>query len=465
MTANVHPTSNDLLTAAQDPGGATWTLEHLEECLACRVRLSRIREAAGLEPARADSLQRIVQASTPLPDLLASIVTGNQDETPQPNEIWRVGRSEALLVWVRKVFEDGAVDVVPLVLDVDLADQESVIVDAELTPLATETAAMVALRTHVHIDSFLNQIGSVDISAAVNEVMTAVREGRRPSGVRVGAPIADDDDQRLEYRQALRDLLGELTPSVWLVAHESSDDDTATDTTTEQTPGQSPHGLDAIESHLDERLSGLRFREVEQQHVAVDGSVHLTSLRMIVCLDTTVLIAILDGPNLSEFPEITAIVAACQELTLTEPVVDAVVIAMPDGDWQALLLTRAHMRPAVELPGGKLKGPIVTLEGYGLVDTVCKYFEGIVTAWEVTEPVSDRIGMSDLHQTAAKHARASIEEITKAGKRAHQPAKQAGWQGLSDEFGEQVARFIVAIASDTSIEDAMTELGLETLDD
>lgn len=463
MTANVHPTSNDLLTTAQDPGGATWTLEHLEECLACRVRLSRIREAAGLEPARSDSLQRIVQASTPLPDLLTSIVADSQDRTPQPNDIWRVGRSEALLVWVRKVFEDGAVDVVPLVLDVDLADQESVIVDAELTPLATETAAMVALRTHVHIDSFLNRVGSVDIRAAVNEVMTAVREGRRPSGVRVGPPIVDDDDQRLEYRQALRDLLGVLTPSVWLEAHESFDEDT--DTATEQTPGQSPHGLDTIESHLDERLSGLQLREVEQQRVTVDGSVHLTSLRMITCLDTTVLIAILDGRDLSKFPEITAIAEACQELTHTEPIVDAVVVAIPVGDWQAVLFTRAHMRPAVELPGGTLKGPIATLEGYGLVDTVCKYFEGVVTAWEVTEPVSDRIGMSDLHQTAARHARASIEEITEAGKRAHQPAKQAGWQSLSDTFGEQVARFIVAIASDTSIEDAMTELGLETLDD
>jgi hypothetical protein len=184
-----------------------------------------------------------------------------------------------------------------------------------------------------------------------------------------------------------------------------------------------------------------------------------------VYLETTVLIAILDGPNLSEYPETAAVAEACQELAHAESIVDAVVVAIPDDDWQAVLFTRAHMRPAVELPGGKLKGPIATLEGYGLVDTVCKYFEGVVTAWEVTEPVSDRIGMSDLHQTAAKHARASIEEIAEAGKRAHQPAKQAGWQSLSDEFGERVAGFIVAIASGTGVEDAVTELGLETLDD
>ena len=83
-------------------------LEHLDGCLACRVRMSRIRRATGLGPASANSLQRMVEASTPLPEILANVVSSGQGEEPEPNDIWRVGRDEALLVWVRSVFGETA---------------------------------------------------------------------------------------------------------------------------------------------------------------------------------------------------------------------------------------------------------------------------------------------------------------------------------------------------------------------
>src|SRR5258708_21005113 len=107
MTANVHPSSDELLTALREPDQATSTLGHLDLCLACRIRLSRIRHAAGLGPASADSLQRIVEASTPLPEVLANVVSHGRDEEPQPNDIWRVRRGEALLGGVRDGFPDG----------------------------------------------------------------------------------------------------------------------------------------------------------------------------------------------------------------------------------------------------------------------------------------------------------------------------------------------------------------------
>jgi DNA-binding SARP family transcriptional activator/tetratricopeptide (TPR) repeat protein len=225
-TANTHPTSSELQAVLHEPDRAASTLEHLGECMACRIRLSRIRRTPGPVPVSADSLQRIIKASTPLPDVLADIVSGDPGGEPQPNEIWRVGRREALLVWVRQVFEDGVVDVIPLVLDTELADRESVVIGADATPLATETAAMLSLRTYIHFGAFLNRVATLDIRKDVTEVMTAVQEGRRPAGVRVGPSIDADDDQRLEYRQALRDLLAELSPSTWLEAQ----DDTAHNT-------------------------------------------------------------------------------------------------------------------------------------------------------------------------------------------------------------------------------------------
>src|ERR1051326_1403980 len=113
MTAHVHPSSGELLAALEEPDRATNTLEHVDECLACRVRLARLRAAPGLAPANDDIFQRLVQASTPLPAAIAGLVAASPDAEPGPNEIWRVGQAEAPLVWVRRVFDDGIAEGVP----------------------------------------------------------------------------------------------------------------------------------------------------------------------------------------------------------------------------------------------------------------------------------------------------------------------------------------------------------------
>lgn len=464
MTTNIHPLSSELLAALREPDKSASTLEHLKECLACRVRLSRIRRASDPGPASADGLQRIVEASTPLPEVLADMVSGGQDGEPQPNEIWRVGRSEALLVWVRKVFEDGVADVIPLVLDVELADQESVLVCADATPFGTETAAMVSLRTHVHIGGFLNRVGFLDIGKDVTEVMTAVREGRRPSGIGVGPPIDDDDDQRLEYRQALRDLLAELSPSAWLAAHEDPGAG-AEQGASAPTANRSSDEIHAIKTELSERLPGVRCRNLEPHIVTVDAAIYAKSVLNVVYLDTAILVVTLHGGSLTSFPETEAVAAACQKLTPIEMDVEAVAVAIPRGDWKALLFSRAHMRSAVELPRGDYTGPRATLEGYGLVDTLCKHLEGAVPAWEVTEPASTRIGRTDFYQIAIRHASTAIRRITSEGKRARQVAKRTAWASLPGELDERVARFIVAVVNKEPVEDALAELILETHDD
>jgi hypothetical protein len=463
MTANVHPTSGELLAALHEPDRGAATLGHLDVCLACRVRLSRIRAASGFAPPSADGLQRIVEASTPLPDVLADILSNEQDGQPQPNEIWRVGRSEALLVWVRQVFDDGVADVIPLVLDVELADQESVLVSANATPLATEIAVIVPLRTHIHLGAFLNRVGSLDIGKDVAEVMAAVREGRRPSGVRVGPPIDEGDDQRLEYRQALRDLLAELSPSAWLETQDEAG--CSEQRASEPTVNRSLDEIDIIEMELGERLPGAQCRRLEPHTITVDAAIQATSVLKVVYLDTAVLVATLHGANLTAFPELVAVAAACQKLGLIETDIDAVAVTIPRNDWQALLFTTSYMRGAIELPTGVHTGPSATLEGYGLVDTLYKHLEGALPAWEITESAGNYIGRADVHQIAQRHASASIAQITVEGKRAHQTAKKTAWTSLPDELEERVAKFVVAIVNKKSMDDAWAELALEIPDD
>lgn len=464
MTANVHPSSSELHVALHEPAEAAKTLEHLSECLACRVRMSRIRHAA--EPAlpSVDSLQRIVDASTPMPDVVADRILADGDELPEPNEIWRVGRSEALLVWVRRIFDDGVADVVPLVLDVDLADRESVLIAADATPLAAETAAMVSLRTHIATDAFLNRLGSVDISKDVTEVMTAIREGRRPSGVRVGPPIDDDNDQRLEYRQVLRDLLAELTPSAWL-AVENDGDESARRAGSAKDSGRSPRTTDEIKAELEERLPHSQCRLVAPNSVTVDGGARVTSHLRVDYLDTAVLVVIVHSDDVRAFVDVGAMAAACQQMTLIEMDADAVAVSLLKDDWPTVLFKAAHMRDAFELPSGANVGPTATLEGYGVVDTICKHLEGARIAWEITQRASNQIQRTDLHRIATGHAGASIGRLTTEGRRARQTAKRTAWTNLPEDLEERATRFVVALVANDTIDDAMTELGLDMSDD
>jgi hypothetical protein len=443
MTANIHPTSGDLVTAVTEPDRAAATLGHTEGCVACRVRLLRLRRDLGFEPLEDDSLERILAASTPLPGGLGALVLAERQGDPQSGEIWRIGSAEALLVWVRRVFDDGVADVIPLVLDVELADQETVLVGADATPLASELAAMTALRTHVHFGAFLNRIGYLDIGKEVNEVMTAVVEGRRPSGVRVGPPIDDDDDRRIEYRQALRDLLADFAPSVWAEAH----------------PEHIEESTESVKSRLGERIGGLDIRDAAAKVVVTSEGVRVSTLMKITCLTTAVLVVTLDDA----FPELADLVEACEELADQEIDSDAVAVTVPGDGWDTVLFTRAHLRSAIGLPNGALTGPTVTLDGHNLVEILVKFFDGITNLWDVTEPIADQLKQRNVHQMATKHAKSALEQVSQAGARAHQGPKKQAWQALPAELCGQVARFVEAIVGDEPVDEALRELGLGEL--
>ncbi|MFD6662546.1 hypothetical protein ACFWDK_09275 [Micromonospora chalcea] len=464
MTLHVHPSSSELLAAIHEPDRAPLVLEHVDDCLACRVRLSRLREAAEPEPTDQRTFQRIMAASTPLPDI-GRLVTESTNEQPEPNQVWRIGRDEALLAWVRRVFDDGVAEVIPLVLDIELADQQSVLIRADATPVATEMAALVALRTHIHVGAFLNPIGELDISREVTEIMTAVQEGRRPSGIPVGPPIEDDDDQRLEYRQALRDLLAPLSPSAWLDGDadpEPSSQEAAADKPTESTGGE----LGYIKEQLSERLRGILIVDSSPLTVAVGTSARATRILNVTYLDATVIVAQLrvDDEDAAE-PDNASLAQACASFLECEPGADAVAVAVSQEGWPTRLFPSSYLRTAYQLPAGVVTGPEPSLTGLGLVDTLCKHLDGSSRAWELLdEPVHFKIGTKSIRQVAIGHAVSSIEKITRDGKRAVQVAKKTAWQSLPEDLDQRVANFVAAAAGN-DVSEALADLLGELPDD
>jgi hypothetical protein len=184
---------------------------HLEECVACRVRAARLWHAAAPGEPGCEAVSRILAASAPGPALPGGAAGPRSAGPPRPGELWRAGRGEALLVWVRRVLP-GAVDVLPVVLDVELADQESLLLPAGSTPLGVPLAVLAGVRAHVGPSALLRRVGFAAIAGQVREVMAAAMEGRPPACVEAGPPVTTAADQRIEYRQVIADLLADLAP-------------------------------------------------------------------------------------------------------------------------------------------------------------------------------------------------------------------------------------------------------------
>ena len=446
MNFHGHPSALALAASQDESEEAVAVREHLAVCLICRVRAGRLRHMTAPGSPSDDAVARILQASAPEPSILARLTTTHEEGPPRPGELWRVGRDEALLVWVRRVFADTA-DVVPAVLDIELADRESVIVPAHATPLGMPLALLTGVRGHVGMPAFLEHLGSIDVSAEVHEVMAAGREGRAPLGVDVGLPIESDDDQRIEYRQVVADLLSDLAPSRWPgpIADEvpESDYDELCGLLSQELPGW----------HYGTLVSAVPFRPVPAY-----GATSLWTCARVTYLDTSVIVAMLDGALLEEALLVAALATACLEVVRLEPDADAIAVAGKTSGWPTAVLGVPQLRTAFETPSGGHVPPRLKVEPLPVVDALAKFLDTQVTAWEEIEPAMPKVQNLDFGELALEAANEAVNAVTAEGRRARTPAKQQAWTNLAEDLGPRIAASIVSITTDEPADAVLDDL-------
>jgi hypothetical protein len=446
MTINDHPSALALAASQGESEESGIVRQHLAVCLLCRVRAGRLRHMTAPGSPSDDAVARILQASAPGPSVLARLTSTHDEGPPCPGELWRVGRDEALLVWVRRVFADTA-DVVPAVLDIELADQESVVVPAHVTPLGMPLALLTGVRGHVGMPAFLERLGSIDVSAEVQEAIAASRDGRAPQGVDVGLPIESDDDQRVEYRQVIADLLSDLAPSRWpsLIADEDPEPDY------DQLCG-------LLSQELPSRHYGTLVSAVPFRPVLAYGATSLWTCARVAYLDTSVIVAILDGARVEEALLVAALATACLEVVRLEPDADAIAVAGTSSGWPTAVLGVPQLRTAFETPSGGQVPPRLTVEPLPVVDALAKFLDTQVTAWEVTEPTAPKLQNLDFGQLALEAAIEAVNAVAAEGRRARTPAKQEAWTNLADDLGSRIAASIISITTDEAAEAVLDEL-------
>jgi hypothetical protein len=427
MSVYDHPSTLQLAGHAADPAIG----QHLAACVACRVRAARLwHELAPGEPAD-DAVARILEASSPGPAILASFSAERDAGPPRPGDIWRIGRDEPILGWVRQVFGD-AIDIIPVVLDIELADQESVFLPPESTPLGMPLALLTGIRGHVGPRALLQRIGYVHAFAAVKEVMAAARDGRMPNGVAVGPPIASDDDQRVEYRQVVADLLADLAPDTW---------------TDDGPPGSELTEL--LSAELSLLNSSAQVRPISLHREPVSTAISLFPCARVTYLDTSLTVAALAGASLEEvLRSPSALAGACLNVARLEPDAGAIAVTgrVPGGlDWSAVVLKVADLRAAYETPTGRKMAPRIAREPLPVIDAVMKYLDGQAPAWEVTEPVTTRIDGIDIAGLAGRSAADAVANVRVQYRRARTPAKKSAGDRLPGDLAARLADGIEAI--------------------
>jgi hypothetical protein len=446
VAAHDHPTAQQLQehAAGRTRSGLAWIGEHLTGCVACRVWAVRAAAASDDPPAQ-NVLARLVSAAPRLPEPVRQCLAAPSDGAPQPGELWRASRDNALLVWIRRVL-DGAIAVVPAVLDTDLADEQSVLVDAEYSPVGEPLALMLSVEGHVDPGFLLGRIGVLDATAAVDEIRAARQEGRAPRGVRTGPAVTSEYDERLEYRQLLADLLQDLAPG-------AADDDEE----------ETPDGPDLL--NLADELDALPLlRWGCKPAPAGPGSVQVGELHWLRVeaeireLDLVVLVAVLTGPTPLAVQTSEAAARACGALRNLFPEADDVAIAVADpaGGWKGVVVAGPYTTEAFEPPGGGTSGPRVPGQPMALVDALLKHFDAHAGVGAGEDPVALERAVADITSTAAAASRAAAERTSRT--RAVTPEKKVGYGSPGAADAARTEAFLLSVASGADPAAAVQEL-------
>jgi len=402
---------------------------HLAECVECRVRAARMAGAGGLTVPSDSALALITDSRARIgAAIAAAALPAPGGGPPQAGELWQVGADEALLVWVRKVL-DGVVDVLPVVLDVDLADDQTLLLPASATPLDLDLAVVTPVRAHVHPGVFLSRVAALGAQVAedVAEVMTAAREGRPGENVSVGPPVVDADDQRIEYQQTLADVLADLGPAAWARRQERALGDSTAE----------PELYRLVARELVLRHPCTVHESLPVLAVLPGGSL-LRAVARIGYADTSVLLTLL--PNWpAETPGDLA--SACRRLVVQEPGAAAVAVCGSAPHHLTAVVDASDMRAAYESPSGRLGAPRYRMEPMHVIDALHKYLETHVPVWEdVDSEVS--VTATDLAAAARAAAAAAVADLSAQGRRAVTPAKKQAWSELPAGTAEALAQVV-----------------------
>jgi hypothetical protein len=436
-----HPLSVELLAAATYGPGTEAIHDHMIGCAACRAEFDLLTDDTPDTGPDDAAVRRILDGAPALPSSLINMDRSAGHRDPAPGELWRVGNAdEALLALVSSVVGDSA-HIVPFTVDLDVADDFSVYVDADASPLGVDAILLYDLARTVPLSAFLTCVGALDVSGGPDAGYEFVA-GAAAIAETFAFPIENPHDWRIDPRLEIEELLESLTVPAALPRELVWDYE---------------YTFAALRTDLRERIFGSDLHPLQRLVFPVAQSHLLTCLAKVTHLQKSTVIAALSGSQPHMVFDADTLALTCREVLRLEPDSSAVAVVIPVDTWMTALLTSADTYPALAAPTGSSVGPTTTYFGYGLVDTMHKFLDGRVTAWEDTESAPTRLSVADIDDVVQRHAAAGVQGVRTTGSRARALKKDV-WTRLSASTDQAVARFVQALLNDTPVAEALEYL-------
>ena len=387
--------------------------DHLGGCLLCRIKVRRLRDAPG-EPPEARHPARSGA------DVSAGIGAGLSVMAPRvsvadvsagrlaPGQLWAAGNEERLLVLVLRE-GNGRVLVVPVTFDVPSADDETIVVEAALSPFEMAIAVYPALPAELPRFSLVACFGQLVEAGDVDRLLA----GALPGTAR-GEPIDGPADPRLEFRQMLADHLGALegiAPGPGIAA---------------DAPPAGPERLASVLAAelRDRRGQRCRLYRLSSWEGLLAGTKGWTPVATVDELGT-VLVVFDTRSGLASGDDFNAALSVLTRYNATAVVVLATSIS-PNAE----LFDAASLSYGIGVPSGETSPPAPLLSGLAPADAIAKFLDQS-SAWSQTSwPGRASTAPSDVIATLSRSAAWAIEEVVRKGRRAKIAPKAAGYASV-----------------------------------
>ena len=220
VSPSPHPSALELsqwLDGALDRSDSAAIEAHYRSCVVCQAVVADARSS--LHPVRRDAVQAPMTDAPLIPDAVRRAMGQPRGGRPRTGQLWRLEWDGwvtlALVLDIQGEGMDATLLVAPVTTEIEAADQYTLVVAPERSPLELPLAVWVALRTHVPLFTLDRMLGQTDVTKYADELHGYFLEDRRyipdAEGLSVGLAVVSRADARWAKRDEVAEVIGHLS--------------------------------------------------------------------------------------------------------------------------------------------------------------------------------------------------------------------------------------------------------------